>query len=96
MAASSSVAEMTIADMTMAELMRDRPAVVPVLLRRGLACPGCAMAPFMTVREAAEAYGLELDALLDDLAAARRPAATTPAPSVQDAAPLCRTSRLEG
>jgi hybrid cluster-associated redox disulfide protein len=73
MAASSSVAEMTIADMTMAELMRDRPAVVPVLLRRGLACPGCAMAPFMTVREAAEAYGLELDALLDDLAADARP-----------------------
>ncbi|WP_247883834.1 DUF1858 domain-containing protein [Azospirillum sp. B21] len=70
MAASSSVAEMTLADMTMAELMRERPAVVPVLLRRGLACPGCAMAPFMTVREAAEAYGLELDALLDDLAAA--------------------------
>lgn len=75
MAASSSVAKMTIADMTMAELMRERPAVVPVLLRRGLACPGCAMAPFMTVREAAEAYGLELDALLDDLAAAdSRPA----------------------
>lgn len=75
MAALSSMAQTTtrtaIADMTMAELMRDRPAVVPVLLRRGLACPGCAMAPFMTVREAAEAYGLELDALLDDLAAAQ-------------------------
>ena len=28
------------------------------------------MAPFMTVREAAEAYGLELDAFLADLAAA--------------------------
>ena len=74
MAALSSMAQTTtrtaIADMTMADLMRDRPAVVPVLLRRGLACPGCAMAPFMTVREAAEAYGLELDALLDDLAAA--------------------------
>ncbi len=72
MAALSSLArtagKSAIAGMTMADLMRDRPAVVPVLLRRGLACPGCAMAPFMTVREAAEAYGLDLDALLDDLA----------------------------
>lgn len=61
---------MTVADLTMAELMSGRPAVVPVLLRHGLACPGCAMAPFMTVREAAEAYGLELGAFLEDLAAA--------------------------
>lgn len=64
------VADMALADLTMAELMSGRPAVVPVLLRHGLACPGCAMAPFMTVREAAEAYGLELDGFLDDLAAA--------------------------
>ncbi|MCM8737499.1 DUF1858 domain-containing protein [Azospirillum sp. A1-3] len=63
-------ADMKLADLTMAELMSARPAVVPVLLRHGLACPGCAMAPFMTVREAAEAYGLELDAFLADLAAA--------------------------
>lgn len=58
-----------LADLTMAELMSGRPAVVPVLLRHGLACPGCAMAPFMTVREAAGAYGLELGALLDEFAA---------------------------
>lgn len=74
MAAHSSMARTTagtaVADMTMADLMHDHPAVVPVLLRRGLACPGCAMAPFMTLREAAEAYGLALDALLDDLAEA--------------------------
>ena len=48
---------MTVADLTMAELMSVRPAAVPVLMRRGLACPGCAMAPFMTVREAAEHVG---------------------------------------
>ncbi|KAA0587193.1 hybrid cluster-associated redox disulfide protein [Azospirillum lipoferum] len=63
---------MEVADMTMAALMSGRPAVVPVLLRHGLACPGCAMAPFMTVREAAEAYGLELGPLLDNLTAADR------------------------
>ena len=64
------LADLKLADLTMAELMSGRPAVVPVLLRHGLACPGCVMAPFMTVREAAEAYGLALDAFLDDLAAA--------------------------
>lgn len=69
-------AELTMADLTMAELMRGRPAVVPVLLRHGLACPGCVMAPFMTVREAAEAYGLELGALLDEIAAVDGPAAS--------------------
>ncbi|PWC35898.1 DUF1858 domain-containing protein [Azospirillum sp. TSO35-2] len=68
-----------LADLTMADLMRLRPACVPVLLRRGLACPGCAMAPFMTVREAADAYGLDLDAFLSDLAAT--PAPHTPTES---------------
>ncbi|MBK1839150.1 DUF1858 domain-containing protein [Azospirillum sp. YIM B02556] len=72
------VSDPELSDMTMAALMSGRPAVVPVLLRHGLACPGCAMAPFMTVREAAEAYGLELCALLDELAAAAgRPASST-------------------
>ncbi|WP_376963910.1 DUF1858 domain-containing protein [Azospirillum sp. A26] len=63
------IADLTTPDLTMAELMSVRPAVVPVLLRHGLACPGCAMAPFMTVREAAGAYGLELGALLAEFAA---------------------------
>ncbi|QCG91095.1 DUF1858 domain-containing protein [Azospirillum sp. TSH100] len=70
------LANLNLANLTMAELMSGRPAVVPVLLRHGLACPGCAMAPFMTVREAAEAYGLELGALLDEIAAVGRPAAS--------------------
>ncbi|CAO3359251.1 DUF1858 domain-containing protein [Azospirillum palustre] len=70
MAVQPSPADLTIADLMMAELMSVRPAVVPVLLRHGLACPGCAMAPFMTVREAAGAYGLELGALLAEFAAA--------------------------
>jgi hybrid cluster-associated redox disulfide protein len=74
--AEMALADLKLAELTMAELMSGRPAVVPVLLRHGLACPGCAMAPFMTVREAAEAYGLELDALLDEIAAVNRPAAS--------------------
>lgn len=57
-------------DLTLAELMRGWPALVPVLLHRRMACPGCAMAPFMTLREAARAYAVEADALLSDLGAA--------------------------
>ncbi|WP_042703347.1 DUF1858 domain-containing protein [Azospirillum sp. B506] len=69
--------ELQLADLTMAEFMRGRPAAVPVLLRHGLACPGCAMAPFMTVSEAAEAYGLELGALLEEMAGLDGPACSS-------------------
>ena len=58
-------------DRTVADLMRDWPALVTVFLHRRMACPGCAMAPFMTLREAAAAYGLDVGVLLSDLAATR-------------------------
>jgi len=56
--------------MTIAELLRQWPGAAPVLIRRGMACPGCAMAPFDTVRAAAEVYGLDEGALLEEI---RRP-----------------------
>jgi hydrid cluster protein-associated redox disulfide domain len=58
------------ADMTVAELLRAWPSLGSVFLHRRMACPGCAMAPFMTLREAAESYGVDADALLAELAAA--------------------------
>lgn len=57
-------------DLTVAELLRGWPALVPVLLHRRMACPGCAMAPFMTLREAARVYAVDADALLAELGAA--------------------------
>ncbi|HVN76050.1 MAG TPA: DUF1858 domain-containing protein [Thermoanaerobaculaceae bacterium] len=58
--------------LTVAELLRRWPAAGPVLIGRGMACPGCAMAPFDTVRVAAETYGFDEDALLDEVRRAGR------------------------
>lgn len=38
------------------EVMNAFPETVPVFIDRRMACPGCVMAPFMTVREAALEY----------------------------------------
>ncbi len=44
-----------------------RPATVRVFVARRMACPGCSMAPFETVADAADAYRLGRDELLADL-----------------------------
>lgn len=46
------------------------PAAVAVMLRRRMHCPGCAMAPFMTLAEAAANYGLDPQTLVAELRAA--------------------------
>lgn len=54
---------------TMAELTESWPAAREVLARRGMACVGCAMAPFETIAEAAAAYGFEPGELIDEVTA---------------------------
>lgn len=62
-------------EQTVADLLERWPEAAPVFVRRGMACVGCVMAPFMTIRDAAASYGLETEDLLADLAgAARAPA----------------------
>lgn len=39
-------------------------------MRRRMACPGCAMAPFMTLAEAAATYRLDPQRLLAEIEAA--------------------------
>ena len=58
--------------LTVAELLAGWPAAGPVLAQHGMACVGCAMARFETVEEAAAAYGVDADALLDEVRRARR------------------------
>jgi hybrid cluster-associated redox disulfide protein len=53
-----------------AAVLRDQPATLSVFLRRGMHCPGCRMAPFMTLGEAAATYGLKADDLIAELRAA--------------------------
>lgn len=46
------------------ETLDRRPRVLPVFLERRMACPGCDMAPFETVADAADAYHLPRPAFL--------------------------------
>ena len=57
-------------DSMVAAVMKDRPEAVAVLLRNRMHCPGCCMAPFMTLAEAAESHGIDANALLTELRAA--------------------------
>ena len=43
------------------------PAAVPVFLRHQMACPGCPMAPFDTLRDAARAYNLVEESFLAEI-----------------------------
>ena len=61
--------------LTVAQLLRHRPAAAVVFVRCGMACPGCAMAPFETLAEAATVYGQEPEGFLADL---RRATTATP------------------
>lgn len=48
------------------------PEAMHILLRNGMACVGCTMAPFETVAEAAREYGLDLSSFIDELQRAGR------------------------
>ena len=50
-----------------AEVLERWPPTLAVFLHRRMACPGCAMAPFMTVAEAAACYGVPPAELLAEL-----------------------------
>lgn len=57
----------TLKTLIVADVMNSWPQTVPVFISHRMACPGCVMAPFMTVTEAALEYGLEPDVLAADL-----------------------------
>lgn len=54
-------------DMAVSDLMARWPKTVSVFLRRRMSCPGCLMAPFMTVAEAAREYSFVADELAHEL-----------------------------
>lgn len=53
-----------------ADLLARWPHTSSVFVRRKMACPGCSMAPFMSLAEAAAEYRIPAQELLDELAAA--------------------------
>ena len=54
-------------DMLVDDLMTRWPQTIAVFMRRRMSCPGCLMAPFMTVAEAATEHGIAADELARDL-----------------------------
>jgi hybrid cluster-associated redox disulfide protein len=54
-------------DQTVAEVLARWPAAIAVFLRRRMACVGCVMARFDTLREAAESYAVPPPLLLDEV-----------------------------
>lgn len=59
------------ADTPVAQTLHNCPGASAVFLKHRMHCPGCRMAPFMTLAEAAATYGIDLDALLAELLQAR-------------------------
>lgn len=61
---------MHLSDAIVGDLMQRHPETVAVFLRHRMACPGCLMAGFMTVGEAAFEHAVEEVRLVDELEAA--------------------------
>lgn len=54
-------------DMTIGEMLRQNPAVAPVLMEAGMHCIGCPSAQGETLEEAAMVHGMEIDTLMSKL-----------------------------
>lgn len=51
-------------------VLDERPETMAIFLRHRMHCPGCVMAPFVTLAEAAASYRVDPDALIAELRAA--------------------------
>ena len=56
-------------DMTIGEALRTNPEIAPVLLGIGMHCLGCPSAQGETLEEAAMVHGIEVDELMQQIAA---------------------------
>jgi hybrid cluster-associated redox disulfide protein len=54
-------------DMPIGDVVRKYPDTVNVFLSHGLMCVGCAVARFESIRQGAQAHGIDVDALVEDL-----------------------------
>lgn len=54
-------------DMTIAEALKLRPEIAPVLMSKGMHCLGCVIAQGETIEQAAEVHGLNPDQLIKEL-----------------------------
>ena len=56
-------------DMTIGEILRAKPEVAPVLMEAGMHCLGCPSAQGESLEEAAMVHGMDIDSLMDRIAA---------------------------
>lgn len=56
-------------DMTIGEILRTNPDVAPVLMNAGMHCLGCPSAQGESLEEAAMVHGMDVDALMQQIAA---------------------------
>lgn len=54
-------------EMPIGDVVRKHPETVPVFMKHGLHCIGCAVAAFESIAEGAAAHGIDVDALVADL-----------------------------
>jgi len=54
-------------EMPIGDVVRNHPETVPVFMKHGLHCIGCAVAAFESIAEGATAHGIDVDALVTDL-----------------------------
>jgi hybrid cluster-associated redox disulfide protein len=57
-------------DMKFQEILQFGPVVIEVFMKYKMGCLGCAAAKFETLEQGANAHGVDVDALLQDLNAA--------------------------
>ena len=55
------------AEMTIAEILKIKPAAAAILMSKGMHCLGCVIAQGETIGQAAEVHGLPLEGLLQEL-----------------------------
>lgn len=55
------------AQMTVADLLTNWPAVFPVFIKNRLHCIGCEMARFATLEDVARNYQLDINVFLDEI-----------------------------
>lgn len=56
-------------EMTIGEILRTNPDVAPVLMEAGMHCLGCPSAQGESLEEAALVHGMDVDALMEKIAA---------------------------
>ncbi len=81
--------DVSLAELTVAELLQRWPQAIPVFLRRHMACVGCTMAPFETLADVTAVYGMHLPHFLNELQQVSQTGETTTAilPTERTSAP---------